>query len=72
VQSSAVRPPDETDDLPEPLRRFVANGGHGGSHPFLVDASVRAVLGRSASPIDTRHGCRVDRPRHLCALLGPG
>lgn len=52
VQSSAVRPPDETDDLPEPLRRFVANGAHGGSHPFLVDAFVRAVLGRSASSID--------------------
>ncbi|HEY5980204.1 MAG TPA: Gfo/Idh/MocA family oxidoreductase, partial [Microlunatus sp.] len=38
VRSTAVRPPDDIDELPPSLRRFVPGGGHGGSHPFLVDS----------------------------------
>ena len=66
VRSSVVRPPDETDDLPEALRRFVADGGHGGSHPFLVDSFVSAVLGRSTSPIDARTAAAWTAPG-ICA-----
>jgi hypothetical protein len=38
----------------------------------LIDAFVRAVLGRSASPIDARTAAAWTAPGHLCALLGPG
>ncbi len=66
VQSTEVTPPDVTDDLPESLRRFVAGGGHGGSHPFLVDSFVRAVLGRRPSPIDARTAAAWTAPG-ICA-----
>ena len=66
VESISVSPPDVMDDLPESLRRFVADGGHGGSHPFLVDSFVRAVLGRSPSPIDARTAAAWTAPG-ICA-----
>ena len=66
VRSTTVRPLDETDELPAPLHRFVAGGGHGGSHPFLVDNFVRAVLGRSPSPIDARTAAAWTAPG-ICA-----
>ena len=66
VRSTTVRPLDETDELPAPLHRFVAGGGHGGSHPFLVDSFVRAVLGRSPSPIDARTAAAWTAPG-ICA-----
>lgn len=66
VQTTTVRPDDQTDGLPEPLRPFVAGGGHGGSHPFLVDAFIQAVLGRSASPIDARTAAAWTAPG-ICA-----
>ena len=66
VQSTRARPLDDTDDLPEALRRFVAGGGHGGSHPFLVDSFVRAVLGQRPSPIDARTAAAWTAPG-ICA-----
>ena len=70
VRSTTVRPPDETDELPAPLHRFVAGGGHGGSHP-VPGRQLRPCRARPESIADRRpHRRRVDRPGHLCARLG--
>ena len=39
----------------------MADGGHGGSHPFLVDSFVSAVLGRSPLSIDARTAADIFR-----------
>ena len=73
VNSTAVEPPDHVADLPEPLRPFVAGGGHGGSHPYLVDAFVTAVLGRRPSPVGARVAATWTAPgiaAHASALAG--
>ena len=66
-QTSRVEPADETDELPEQLRRFVrpyvleaAAGGpaitklaeHGGSHPFLVHEFISAAVEDRPAAID--------------------
>ncbi len=66
-QTSRVEPADETDELPEQLRRFVrpyvleaAAGGpaitklaeHGGSHPFLVHEFISALVEDRPAAID--------------------
>jgi predicted dehydrogenase len=39
-----VHVPDRADLLPEPIRRFTTEQGHGGSHPHLVHEFVRSIV----------------------------
>lgn len=73
VRSETVDPPDHTAELPGSLRHFVAGGGHGGSHPFLVDAFLAAILGRRPSPVGARTAAAWTAPgiaAHTSALAG--
>jgi len=62
-----LEPPDYADRLPEPIRRFtrrgvydestphlsfLQGGGHGGSHPHLVNEFVRSIVEERAPYID--------------------
>ncbi|HEU5483967.1 MAG TPA: Gfo/Idh/MocA family oxidoreductase [Microlunatus sp.] len=66
VLTTTVVPPDDTSDLPESLRGFVAHGGHGGSHPYLVDSYIRAVQGRRPAAVDARTAASWTAPG-ICA-----
>jgi len=83
-----VEPVDDLEPLPEPLHPFVrpstvrlpgmpaavrVGGGHGGSHPFLVNEFVRSVVDGRPSLIDARTAARWTAPgicAHQSALVG--
>jgi predicted dehydrogenase len=66
VLTRMVLPTDDAAELPEPLRRFVTDGGHGGSHPYLVDSFIGAVQGRRSPAIDARTAASWTAPG-ICA-----
>jgi predicted dehydrogenase len=66
-----VTPPDYADRLPEPIRRFtrrgvydeshahlsfLQGGGHGGSHPHLINEFVQSIVAGRAPWIDAYRG----------------
>ena len=76
--------PDFAHLLPEPIRRFtqpaeihdaehlsfIQGGGHGGSHPHLVNEFVTALVKKRA-PLAQRHDQRqLDLRRHLRPSIG--
>jgi predicted dehydrogenase len=53
VSPERIHPPYRPDLLPEEIAEFTSHGGHGGSHPHLVQEFIRSIVEERTPRVDT-------------------